>query len=276
MPSCFLGILAVRANKSILRKRRPYLAAVDDKKCALRFGLSVQVSQVRSGVRLGKPLAPHVLELENRPKVAFALLACAIADQRRPDHRDAHVRRARNAPAVLLFHEDDLLLRGKPGAAELLGPCQCKQAVAAHFLVEGLALPPREALRRVAQPRRIFTFENCTDLQPKHVIGHRVPVTGQFDIRRGWVLHHTLGIALFEPLCGLQLFDAPAMSRRVAQPRRQHQRTLQIQPDVAFVRKPHRAVHLHGLAPYRQCRIECANFGTTGVDGPLPRVARVR
>ena len=67
--------------RCILRKRRPYLLAIDDKHIAVSHGFSPQRSQIRSRTRLRVPLTPYMLARNNLWQKFFLLRRASALDQ---------------------------------------------------------------------------------------------------------------------------------------------------------------------------------------------------
>ncbi len=103
----------------------PYLLAVDHVVVAVAHRAGLQRGQIGAGLRLGEPLAPHVLPGEDLGDELLLLLLGAVVDDGGPDDGHAQpayedVRRCPHAGSLLVV--DELLHDGHAGAAVLLGP----------------------------------------------------------------------------------------------------------------------------------------------------------
>ena len=159
-------------------ERGPDLLAVDDVLVAIGDRLGTQPRQVRARIRFGVPLAPQVLASDDLRQPLVALLGRAVADQQRADHQDAHVGKARDAPALVLLVEDQQLGRVKAHAAVLARPVRRDPAKLGHLAVPEPDFLPEQAPRGIAQFVRVVGLEEVADAPAKILIGQRVPVDG--------------------------------------------------------------------------------------------------
>src|SRR5262249_20695015 len=106
-----------------LSERGPYLLPVDHPLVALALGPGLHVRQLGAGVRLGEPLAPELLALDDRRQEAALLLRRAERHHRGSEQGLADVSEPpRAASARVLFVEDDLLHQRQAAAPVFLGP----------------------------------------------------------------------------------------------------------------------------------------------------------
>src|SRR5438552_1735323 len=123
----------------------PPLLAVDDVMIALIHRARPEAREVRAGVGLGKALAPDLVGIEDRGKMAALLLVGAPVDDRGPHEVEAHAPGQDGRPrrGVLLLPDDPL---DQPGAAApvLLRPRDADPTGGVHRL-----LPRAAALERL-------------------------------------------------------------------------------------------------------------------------------
>jgi hypothetical protein len=106
----------------ILRERRPGLLAVDDILIALASRRGLERSEVGARARLGKALAPPVVEIGDAREVATLLRLAAEGDDDRSHHVDAEWERIRRRRLLQFFAIDVLPHRRPIGAAPLDRP----------------------------------------------------------------------------------------------------------------------------------------------------------
>ena len=133
----------------MVRRRGPNLLAVDDVMIAIAPCRGLQRGEVRPRARLGKALAPPVVDVGGARQKTSLLLFGAELDQHRADHRDVERGDLRRRRQLVLLEKDHALYRRPPGPAILLGPVEGRPAP----LVED-ALPSDRVLlaRRIAEP----------------------------------------------------------------------------------------------------------------------------
>ena len=90
----------------VLGKRRPGLLTVDDEIVAVRNCRGLEAREVRTGVRLRITLAPDVFAGKDFRQVVCLLFGCAVFDQQRTNHQDAHVRGAADSPPLLFLDKN--------------------------------------------------------------------------------------------------------------------------------------------------------------------------
>src|SRR5205807_6967903 len=100
-----------------MRRRGPYLLPRDDVVVTIADGTGAQPGEVGAGLRLGEPLAPHVLAAQDPREVESLLIGRPLGDQGGAGVQGSHevaadVGRARSFE---LFEEHQLLAGG--GAA---------------------------------------------------------------------------------------------------------------------------------------------------------------
>ena len=81
----------------VLRERRPGLLPVDDVVVAVAHGARLQRGEVGARARLGKALAPPVVEIGDARQESLLLRLAAERDHHRADHVDAEGERLRRA-----------------------------------------------------------------------------------------------------------------------------------------------------------------------------------
>ena len=103
MPSCRFAAFGIGAHQheapvGMMRGRGPDLLAVHHVMVAVALRRGLQRGEVGSGARLGKALAPPIVEVGGARQEALLLLLGAELDQHRADHGDVE-RRTAPAPA---------------------------------------------------------------------------------------------------------------------------------------------------------------------------------
>ena len=106
----------------MVRRRGPDLLAVDDVIVALALGRGLQRRKVGAGARLGKALAPPVVDIGGARQKPLLLLLRAELDQHRADHRDIERVDLRRRRRLVLFEKNHALHRRPAGSAPFLGP----------------------------------------------------------------------------------------------------------------------------------------------------------
>ena len=157
----------------VLRERRPCLLAVYDPVVAVEHGFAAQGREIGAGIRLRIALAPHVLAGEDARQVCLLLLLGAEADQQRPEHDDAHVRRARHAGAVEFLDEGDLLAGRQAHAAIFFRPRRGEPSPLRELDAPGLDLVPVHAAWKVHQFRRAVLRDEIANHRAEGRIVHR-------------------------------------------------------------------------------------------------------
>src|SRR5581483_3445711 len=126
----------------VIGEAREDLAPVDDPVVAVAHGARAERRQVRPGAGLGIPDREVALAREDlREELALLLLGAVLHDRRA--HRVEREERQREARALHLVGEDELLGRRAALAAVLLRPPDAEPAVAPH-------LPERRPVERAA------------------------------------------------------------------------------------------------------------------------------
>ena len=131
-----LGVGAHQAKDPIriLAERIPGFLAIDDVLIALAHRAGAQGGQIRTGARLGIPLAPPGLARADLGQKTLLLRGAAERDEHGSDHFEPKGNEARRT-GERRFLLEDVLLNGVPsGAAELHGP--------AHGTPAALVQPP--------------------------------------------------------------------------------------------------------------------------------------
>src|SRR6185437_9089188 len=105
------------------------LLAVDHPLVALALGARAQAGEIGAGGGLGEQLAPDLLALERRGRVALALLRRAPCTQRRDAHAEADLEEpARHGVMRFLLVVDHLLDRRAALPAPVVGPGNAGEA----------------------------------------------------------------------------------------------------------------------------------------------------
>ena len=135
----------------ILRQRGPGLLAVDDVFVAAPFRLGLQRGEIGAGARLGKALAPPIIDISDTRQKALLLRFIAESVDHRTDHRHAECQRLRRRRELQFFVEDVVLHRGPAGATILHRPMRHAPALLVedaipfhHFILGGV--PPLDHL----------------------------------------------------------------------------------------------------------------------------------
>ena len=118
MPSVLLGGVGVGPDQAenpvgLVGVRGPDLLAVDDVVVAAVVGARGERGEVRTGVRLGVPLAPADLAARDLRQVLALLRLVAELQQRRAEHPDAEAVERRAAAERTLFLCEHLALLGR-------------------------------------------------------------------------------------------------------------------------------------------------------------------
>jgi hypothetical protein len=149
MPACFGASGSVRAGEpdvvGVLGEAGEDLAAVDDVVVAVLHGAGAQRGEVGAGLRLRVADRRVQLALQDaRQEVALLLVGAELHD-RVADRVDGQERQ-REAGALHLVAEDELLERRAALAAVLLRPADADPAVGAHLLQRLMIERPAAAL----------------------------------------------------------------------------------------------------------------------------------
>src|SRR5205085_6890427 len=124
-----IGAAEAKDHIGVLRKRGPGLLAVDDVLVALALGLGLERGEIGAGARLGKALAPPVVDIGDARQVMLLLLFIAEGVDYGTDHADAKGERRRRRIHLQFLVEDVMLHRAPPGAAIFLRPVRYAPAL---------------------------------------------------------------------------------------------------------------------------------------------------
>ena len=156
----------------------PNLLAIHHIGIAIQHCFRTQRRQIRSRIGFGIALAPDMLTGQNLRQEALLLFAGAVIDQERPDHDNAMVIGARAAMAFHFFGEDDLLCRRKPKPTKFTRPAGAEPALLGQLEIPDLVFFPMQALRWIAQFRRVIGFNPATHMQTEGFIFQQVQILG--------------------------------------------------------------------------------------------------
>ncbi len=132
----------------------PDLAAVDHVLLAVADGRGLQVGQVRTALRLGVALAPHLLHAGDLDQVLVLLLVSPVLEQDGREHVQPVGVAHRHPPVGELLPDQHLVQRGEAPPPVLLGPLRAQPAVVEQLAVElpgPLELVLRPPFRREGQ-----------------------------------------------------------------------------------------------------------------------------
>jgi hypothetical protein len=177
-----VGAHQAKAPIGMMRGRGPDLLAVDDVIVAVMPCRRLQRSEVRACPRLGKALAPPIVDIGGPRQKSALLFGGAELDQYRADHRDVERRYLRRRRQLVFLEKDHALDRRPAGAAIFARPVE-RSPVA---LVED-ALPADGILlaRGIAEPhpfadvvRQIAGDEGAQLVAKRQLVGRETQIHG--------------------------------------------------------------------------------------------------
>jgi hypothetical protein len=171
-----IGAHETEAPIGMVRSQGPDLLAVDDVMIAVAAGGGFERGEIGSCARLGKALAPPIVDIGGARQESLFLLVGAELDQHRADHRDVEQRHFRRRRQLVLFEKNHALDRRPARPPIFFGPA-----------IRGPAAAVEDALPgdRILLGRRVAETHSLADRARQVVVEEGAKLIAERQLRCG-------------------------------------------------------------------------------------------